>query len=88
VLVGTHREIDVEQDRSAIVASACLLQLEHDVARHSAAPVLRFAALIDESGQRADPLDHFVVVVLDWNEFGAIENGEQLGIVDPHDRRL
>src|SRR5262249_37932003 len=35
-----------------------------------------------------DLLDHLVVVVLGRNELGAVEDGEQLGIVDAEDRRL
>src|SRR6516225_4262869 len=44
--------------------------------------------LIDEAREPADLLDHLVVVVLGRDEFRAIKNGEQPGIVDAQNRRL
>src|SRR5262245_15958033 len=44
--------------------------------------------LVDETSDPAHVLDHLVVIVLCRNEFGAIEDGEELRIVDGEDRGL
>src|SRR5262249_55878109 len=61
------------------------LQLERDVSRHAAMPDL---PLVDEPRELANVLNYLVVVVLGRDELRAIEDGEQLRIIDSKDRRL
>src|SRR5262249_57216215 len=46
------------------------------------------STLVDETGELANFLDHFVVVVLGRYELRAIEDGEQLWLINAKDRRL